>query len=359
MSIAWVIRRMRLMGPLGLIGLIGPIGVISCSSDEVAPEVIEESSIRFSSGLKEEQEVTRAVGLESSANSFKVWGYKNDAYDESTQSYTSYQTVIPGFIVNYMTNSAHTTTSNTDGWEYVGQATGQTIKYWDWGAKAYRYFAVAPVSNEGYEVGCATGADEATITATVNASSADDAPYFSELWFSDGNATTYPDRQFGRPVTLVFKKPFARVRFIFTFAEGLNFGHEVLANPVFKPLSGEIATSGSVTVTYPLKGSGTTETWNTTNTSGMTAFTEDYTDTTQKWYTVLPTQSQSVYEVTVLVSSLESKAVVPAEYMTWKAGHDYTYKFKILDGGGITLDIVQVAISNWQEKDIEHTVYNW
>ncbi len=356
---------------------------------------VQQKPICFSSGLTEEQEVTaggssansitRATGLETvlTDKSFKVWGYKNDAYDE-TNGYTSYQTVFPGFIVNWTENSANTTTTNTHGWEYVGQGgtTEQTIKYWDFSAKAYRYFAVAgsgytaDAPNGSYEA----GANEATITANVDGSTTDlinAAPYFSELWFSTGNAIDYPDKQFGQPVQLVFKKPFSRVRFMFTFAEGLAFGRELLTDPSFKPVSGNIATSGDVTVSYPLTGTATVESWSTSNTSGITQLDIDYYDTPtptvtpadnqattwpntpQKWYTVLP-QSLGAFTVSVNVGTLQSTATVPAEYMNWKAGYEYTYKFKILEGGGVVLEIVQVGINTWEnKKDVEHTVYNW
>ncbi len=85
-----------------------------------------------------------------------------------------------------------------------------------------------------------------------------------------------------------------------------------------------------------------------------------YANTPQKWYTVLP-QSLGNFVVSVQVVTSEAKtAVVPAEYMNWKAGYEYTYKFKILESGGVALDVVQVGVNNWENvKDVTHTVYNW
>ena len=131
---------------------------MACSgSDSMEPTPTEkQTAISFSGTLPEENTVTRAAtGLEevlTGDKTFQVWGYKNDAYDDATTSYTSYQAVMPNFTVNWGANTAYTTTSNTDDWEYVGQGDTpdeQTIKYWDFDAKAYRFFGV---TNWGGEV---------------------------------------------------------------------------------------------------------------------------------------------------------------------------------------------------------------
>lgn len=378
----------------------------ACSSSDPVepnptPEPEQQKVISFSGRMHDEQAVTRA-GLEevlTGDKTFQVWGYKNDAYSDG--SYTSYQAVMPNFTVNWVANTAYTTTSNTNDWEYVGQGATpaqqaeQTIKYWDFGAKAYRFFgyalgtATAPATPNAVTVN--TPSDAVTFTSTVDAASVDAAPYFTRLWFSDGNAVTYPDKQFGQPVQLQFMKPFARVRFLFTFVEGLSFGREALKNISFCPTVNEdaddsndqtIPTSGTVTVTYPLKGSATTEEWSVAASpapTGITKFLIDYyeepspsvtpTDalpttwpnSPEHWYYVLPAASQSSYTVSVSVITDEIKsAVVPAEYMSWQAGYEYTYKFKITEGGGITIDVIQVAINNWGNRGSStHTVYNW
>ena len=264
---------------------------------------------------------------------------------------------------------------------------GQTIKYWDWSSKAYRFF--------GYTLGTATApavpnavtsastATEYTFTSTVGTSTQaaiDAAPYFSELWFSNDAANDY-----GKVVTMNFLKPFARVRFRFMFIDGPTFGREALSKIKFWPTvnaDGDpandriIANAGTVTVHYPLKGTGTNETWTTSGTTGLQAFTIDWYETTETpdptqpevypnspehWYYVLPTSSQGSYTLEVAVVSDEVKtAVVPAEFMTWKPGFEYTYNFKISESGGIVIDIVQVAINDWgNRKTAGHSVYNW
>ncbi len=363
------------------------------NEDPIDPKTEEtEEAISFSNELIEDQTVTRAAqGLEEvlTNKTFVVYGYKNDNYE--ADSYTSFQTVMNAYTVNWKSNSANSTVSNTDGWEYVGQGTNQSIKYWDWSALAYRFFAYAqgnatadPATEpETVTVSAPSGTPQTvTFSTRVDVSSEATmaaAPYFSKLWFSTGNVVEYPNCQFGRPVRLHFVKPFARVRFIFTFADGLSFGRESLQKPEFKPTDGgeKIATAGTVAVTYPLTGTATEESWTTTATSSIDMFDIDYYEaddaytpanaqettydnTPQKWYTVLP-QTHGSFTVSVRVVTTDTKtAIVPAEFMDWKAGYEYTYKFKITEGGGLTLDVIQIGINQWGiEHDIEHNVFNW
>lgn len=401
-----------------LLMFAGLIGLAACSGGEgVEPATVPEegqTAISFIGGQQEEQAVTRAAtGLETLLNekTFKVWGYKNDAYDAGTGSYTSYQTVMPNYTVSWTANTAYTTTTNTNDWEYVGLGTGsdQEIKYWDFGANAYRFFGyakgnataavhdndadpsspiVTPATPQVAVTENGLAADAISFTAEVDASTdatIEAAPYFTRLWFSDGNPTNYPDRQFGRPVQLQFLKPFARVRFMFTIVEGLSATREDLGHITFHPseTSQKIATAGSVTVSYPLKGTATTESWTITPGSNpadhIDAFLIDYYETPDpavtpadalpttwpntpgKWYTVLPVASQGSYtlEVSVVTEQIK-KVVVPAEYMQWKAGYEYTYKFKVNEKGDINIDVVQVAINDWRNRNVSnHVVYNW
>lgn len=121
--------------------------------------------------------VTRADKTGSAAatdlnNQFIVWGEKSEAQGNSGAdgkgAVAATNLVFQNYQVNYVTNSAFTTTSNTEGWEYVGythssayqtnittkDASGstpvktaltssQTIKYWDWGADRYTFTAVS------------------------------------------------------------------------------------------------------------------------------------------------------------------------------------------------------------------------
>jgi len=354
--------------------------------DDDVPVVDTRTAISFSGQQGEEQEVNqgtnRANGmtragtpLSETATSFKVWGFKNMSF--SNNSYGDLQTVFPGYIVNW--SSATSSPSNSNGWEYVNQQTSgdeQTIKYWDWNAKAYRYFAVTGTPSYVHNTpdGPYVFTFEANASPVRNGEGTDaqkiaaniaETPYFSRLWFSTGNAGNYPDKQFGKPVTLEFLKPYARVRFLFNYsyaAEGVK-----LTEKSFKPTNGsKIALKGTVTVTYALTGTATKETYTVTPEANpaegetLDAFTEEYIpEGTEKWYTVFPVASQGSYTMSVKVNNGDRSAVVPAEYMTWLPGYSYTYIFKITEEGGVVIELVQAAVTPWTELENEYTVYNW
>ncbi len=393
------VGHIGLIRPIRLIGLIGLIGLIttSCrnSKEEIEPdpEVSTEVAISFSGQEGEEQNVTRAGQplSELGITRFTVYGYKNDAYEEP--NYTSYQTVFPGFTVNYGANTAYTTTSNTDNWEYVGVTADQTIKYWDWGAMAYRYFGYALGAGESpvsVSAGSVTGSGNAvtqklSTDGSIDASTAEgiaNAPYFTRMWFSTGNVTLYPDKEFGKPVQLEFMKPFARVRFIFIYSyprEGI-----LLEDKCFKPTTdfdedpdndAGIPRKGTVSITYPLTGPepivSATAAKDESDAKLLDAFTVDAdpeddgkvypADVPEGWYTVLPNMSQGSYTLSVKINKgvTPRTCVVPEEYMQWLPGYSYTYKFKITDEGGVEIDLVESAFTPWTEYEDSHSVYNW
>ena len=313
--------------------------------------------------------------LEELIDNFKVWGSKNDAYEDG--SYTSSQTVMDGFSVQWTTNTAGTTLTNSHDWEYVGGS--QLIKYWDFSAKAYRFFAVAPATAGTVTAG--TGSYTVTLPADAATEVSDVAtaaeklaatPYVSRLWFSTGQLPDYSDKQFGQPVTLEFVKPLTRVRFMFTYVyprEGI-----ALTGKSFKPTDGSrIARKGSVTIAFPLTGTETKETLlrtapDATDATALTDFTEDYdpdddskayAETDEGWYTVLPSNTQGSYTLAVHINGSERTASVPADFMVWQPGYSYTYIFRITEEGGVELDMVQSAFTSWRELSTTHEVYNW
>ena len=352
-------------------------------ADVEVPVVETRTAITFS-GMQEEGRMvdqgTRAnrragTPLSASAHRFKVWGDKNMTEDAGVfdKDGTTMQTVFPGYIVNWLSGSS--SASNSNGWEYVAQQDGgyeQTIKYWDWSAKAYRYFAVTgnptPNANATYEENeVSYKAYEFTMTADCSTDEkASATPFYSHLWFSTGQLPTYTDKQFGKAVQLEFLKPFARVRFMFNYAYAAEAVK--VTNPSFKPSDGttKIARKGTFTVTYPLTGTATSEWYAATKNNApaegeeLEAFTEEYIpEGTEKWYLVLPVDTQDSYTMTVTVNNVEKTAEVPGEYMTWKPGYSYTYIFKITDDGGVAIDLVQTAVTPWTNMETTHTVYNW
>ena len=393
------------MGLISLIGLIGPMGLMGCSSSSddgaaitaPAPQLTTQTAITFSGQQGEEQVVNSGAGArayeanepngvnranragatragtplsDAGVTRFRVWGYKNMSYDEGTSSYGDLQTVFPGYQVKWGINSAATTTTNSHGWEYIlTEEPEQTIKYWDWAARAYRYFAVTGTPTHVFTE--PNGPHEITFAADCSTAEALEAtPYFTRLWFSTGNAGVYPTKQFGKPVQLEFLKPFARVRFLFNYsyaAEGVRVGSKC-----FKPTTDytdvegnkvKIARKGNVTVSYPLIGAKTREEYSVTDIDADTrleAFTQEYIpEGTEKWYTVLPRTSQGSYTLTVNLNGADKTCTVPAEYMTWLPGYSYTYIFKITELGGVEIEDMQAAITNWSEMEGDHSVYNW
>lgn len=361
---------MRLAGVL-LLSAWTMLAVVSCGSsggddpDSPTPNK-PDTPIAFFAFQQDEQSITRAAGLEDEGiTTFTVYGYKNMEYYDGSGTYGGLQNVFPGYRVTWKANTANTTTSNSNDWEYVNQQTSgeeQTIKYWDWSAKAYRFF--------GHTGGTAGGNDTTgpkTLSFTADATNTDAAPYFSTLWFSTGNLSYYSDRQFGQPVKLVFTKPFVKVRFKFISADPDNVPLDQMtltnisfmpkaASSVPKPADAVIETAGTVTVSYPLTG---TEIRESFSVSGVTSsFTElkEY----DRWYTLLPAKNQGVYILSVTVNGDERHISLPAEYMDWLPGYEYTYVFKLFEEGGVAFGQVYTAFTDWQtgtEKD--YTIYNW
>lgn len=348
------------------------------------------TAITFSGHEDEEQAVSRGAYRRagtplsgSGVTTFHVWGYKNMDYNDGTGAYGGTQIVFPGYQVDWHDGTAATTTTNSSGWEYILPATGQTIKYWDWGAKAYRYFAVTGElngANETYGPAGAYGAYYFTIAANAsNAEAMRATPYFSRLWFSTGNQVAYPDKQFGKPVTLEFVKPYTRVRFQFKYSyprEGIKLTEKSF-KPTFDVTAADadkvkIARKGTVTVHYPTEGTATKE-WYTVavdddKSTRLEALTidydpdddgKDYTGTDKGWYMVLPRDAQGSYTLSVKVNGQARTAVVPAEYMQWLPGYSYTYIFKITEEGGVEIGWVEYAVVPWIEMFANKTVYNW
>ena len=230
-----LMRRMGRMGLMRLMGQLGPMGLMgnrlirlirlirpiylnnvlaatlflaaACSPDSDSDSAVKR--ISFGSSMQPPTTIQRSVGLEDYHTDFKVWGYKN--MSESAGSYDDLMTVLNGYKVAWTALSAGTTTSNSADWEYVGTLSGQTIKYWDYGAKAYRFFGCAAYGADGTTIASSCTAPEATLTIDADATDDDKitaTPYYSALKLINDKA------QYGGQVRMDFKKPFARVRFI-------------------------------------------------------------------------------------------------------------------------------------------------
>lgn len=151
--------------------------MVSCTSDDyVGDNNLQEANGQAAISFNMNKlAVTRADKTGSAAatdlsNQFIVYGEKNETGENvGTVAGATGRVgdlVFKNYVVDWIDNSAYTTTSNTKGWEYVGlklndntaiPATttysgnispnsgtdAQTIKYWDFGATSYTFTAVS------------------------------------------------------------------------------------------------------------------------------------------------------------------------------------------------------------------------
>lgn len=126
--------------------------LVSCSESDYlgdekqAPVSNDVGAISFGTGFKA---VTRAVEGKAAADSlnynFVVEGIKTVTANNATTK----PEVFDNYNVNWTENTADKTLSNTANWEYVGQpiltgnteVTEQSIKYWDFAASQYDFWA--------------------------------------------------------------------------------------------------------------------------------------------------------------------------------------------------------------------------
>ncbi len=216
-----------------------------CSADNYTVDVKEEvksDAIGFNFNLPN---TTRAGGTivgsaaaEKLNGEFVVYGTKHT--ETETASDEKDQAVFTNYVVEYKTNSAGTTESNTANWEYVGKTpykqdkvspsiltaeatdTKQTIKYWDYSAKeGYTFTAFAgkdqlgdASSTEGNKIKVTkittkteTGATVYDKGYTVEVNKDAD---LSKVYYSD--RVFIPKDNYGKPVVLTFRNLGTHVR---------------------------------------------------------------------------------------------------------------------------------------------------
>lgn len=137
------------------------LALASCSSDDFLGENsgngqnAANSVINFGGGTTK---TTRATSNSTykigdlQNNGFWVYGTKHSATEDKTANYD--QAVYTNYLLAYKGGTANNTQSNTAGWEYVGVNNtpfrehvtpnvdaAQTIKYWDYSAVGYTFYA--------------------------------------------------------------------------------------------------------------------------------------------------------------------------------------------------------------------------
>ena len=192
--------------------------------------------------------ITRGTAADAGKlnNQFIVWGEKSEAGTGAAAS--TGNLVFKNYLVRYTSNTAFTTTSNTENWEYVGisatseeianitpnsTTAAQTIKYWDYSAGSYTFTAVSAlpaditsgrVQIEKIESVTGTGASdfgkgyEITLAKTTDGNT-DTYPQLDQIFFSDRQPITQgtgtnriADNAYGGNVTLTFRNTIAQVR---------------------------------------------------------------------------------------------------------------------------------------------------
>lgn len=318
---------------------------------------------------------------ETGIRSFRVWSYKTMGYSGGV--YLNYQTVMNRYIVNWVENTAGTTSSNTADWEYVGVTNSflpgehkQTIKYWDFGATSYRFFGFAPHDESGIEYGQGGNPEPREdsdgnwwydISFLADANNPAAAPYVSKLWFS--NNAPSAKYQYGEQVVMEFIKPVTKVRIELYNSEGHKiedpYDELGILSLTFAPASGEtrIVQSGKLRVSYAITGPVTIAYYtpsveivgDPTGTVEINRRDSDY----DNWYNVLPHVTQGAFQLVYNTGGSPKIAVVPEQYMSWQPNMEYTYRFKLMDGDFQFIDIVQIGVTGWQEESDNHDIYNW
>lgn len=326
--------------------------------------------------------------LPEGAKTFQVWGYKNMPNDEL-------QTVMPGYTVRWIENSAATSTSNSHGWEYLDEIKEQTIKYWDWSATAYRFFGYAdPIPYPEPTLTHEINGDIFKFSFIADGTNPDDCPYYSHLWFSNNNYPACP--AYGQVVSLEFLKSLVKVRFLFISDDPDNMPIEDvdITKPAFKPSNDElIEQRGIITITYNLKGPAQKETCtlyddpgtHDDDPTGILAFERHYYEVKRNiagqpidkdnhvieidedilagekyWYTVLPATNQGTYTLTVNINNEDQTCVVPEAFMDWLPSYQYTYVFKVHADNGVSIGGVYSAFTPWTDGDTgKRIVFNW
>lgn len=201
------------------------LALASCSSDDFLGENSGNgqnalSAINFGGDAGK---ITRATSNTGNAaqmldGQFRIYGVKK-------MGDTQLVSVFNEYSVWYVENK-NTTTSNTDGWEYVGAngatnlGTGnitltkdQTIKFWDYSAPEYYFIAGSPITCFSHTLTPGNKINSATIKGLaghINANEAVQAITTNPVYIADPKVVKKADYQ--KPVQFSFKRQQAMVR---------------------------------------------------------------------------------------------------------------------------------------------------
>lgn len=375
------------------LGILMVVALASCSSSEEELRTEEKQvPIGFAFATAETETVTRASA--TLGRDFVVYGYKDVGGNE--------QLVFNGYTVKYRLGSANTSEDNTHDYYYVYD--NQTIKYWDFSAADYHFWAVS--AQDGVTTTFTGENGKKNVLTMENLILHTGEPDPQDVYYS-----TLCER---RPVstdvvTLRFKMPFAKVRIQFYTSEpissvadnvnitNISFGPDPSAE---SPFVNKVYGKGDVKVTYPMAvgcSGGAQETVMVENlseardallfenvtltkmlgTSSNTAVTApvDESDGFRldnmpgtplkvsktrageepgKRYFYYPLPMGEKNPAFIMKANVDDDvdptprtAVVPANFMQWKPNFMYTYIFKITEVGK-KIEFVDVKIAPWK-----------
>ena len=388
-----------------------------CSNNEYVgdqPEAFNgtDGAIVFSMGKANTTRGTldAATSAGKLGNTFYVYGTKNaTSMDESNSPVSNDYKVFQNYKVKYESAKTGTTSDNLRGWEYVGKfltvnnptpniGTGetkkQTIKYWDYSASKYQFYAFsadeADLSSEKIKVNKETSGENA-YTVDIKADANIEKLYFADYVEISKGTPNNPVQQdaentYGGYVKFTFRNLASKVRV--GFYETVP-GYSIKINKMYPANDGgtDFASDGNVSgfvaicpntlasqdskITVMYRGSSVSDTENqayvsdkkqndgttalsavNTLTLGTGVFGSELqtTSSSPTWdnggnYTFFwpqetnntPLKIKVDYTLTSTDGSGEkikvtgATAIVPAEYLKWKPNTAYSYVFKISD----------------------------
>lgn len=359
-----------------LLALSGTV-LVSCTQSEFVGENVqtaENNAISFGGGTGKmtRANITGADAATKLGNEMKVYGVKGNG--------TNYTNVFQSYVVRY-SNAMKENDEYNNGWYYVGAAGSQTIKYWDYSTKDYRFVAGSPVANFTF-----TDVTSAAVTGLGGRLNHEVSVASTAAPVYIADPVVVAKANYNQPVTFAFKTMQSKVRVgIYETIPGYKITDISFYNNDATPVDSKYITLNSATDGYfqgASAGTGTiTYHWVATAdipevpsytfaydalnlttgkyweggqfTSGVPAInsasTELYgTETSMGdtgYFNVMPTPSATVavpltltcdYTLTALDSDETikvkgAKATIPAAYTKWAANTAYTYIFKITD----------------------------
>lgn len=374
------------------------LAVVSCSNDDYlgnndGNNQDTNSAILFDGGTsKTTRATTGATNTYTTTslqtNGFWVYGYK-------TKTGSTDQVVYKNYYLNYIANSGNQSQTNTKGWEYVGvdnsayatavtpHLTGaQTIKYWDYSANSYTFFAATAKPQDLKDGNVAIKMNDTGDTKDQYTVTLKEGADLSQLYFADKVSITTKnttvdreaENEIGGLVKFQFRNALTKVRvaifetipgysvridkFYYTnegteTPDGINFAADVTNTKLGLTETGvdyqvTFKSDGQAVLLPRESGEGSQKSYITLGgnfkdkTLGEEALnaTYDYENKDYTWFLAQPNKSSDLklkvdYTLTSDDNSGEkievkgATAIVPADYLKWKNNYAYTYIFKI------------------------------